>query len=126
MITATIESTKTHRPAELSGVWHESNTANWDGYGAIPVAEKTLHLTEAILEKLPQQVPLPDVGAEADGHMTLEWRNETDRLISVSVDPNQRLHYAAIIGQEQHHGSVPYATTLPRSVMNLVLEVTGA
>jgi hypothetical protein len=126
MPTATIDSTKTKALAELLAVWHQSNTANWDGQGAAPVAEKTLHLTEALLEALPEQLPLPETGAEPDGQLTLEWRTEVDRIISVSVDPNQRLHYAAVIGYELHHGRVPYSATLPRSIVNLVLDVTGA
>ncbi len=122
----TTESDKTVILAELLAVWHQSNTANWDGYGATAIAEKTLHLTEVLVEKLPPHAPLPDVGAEADGHMTLEWRNGSDRLISVSVDPNLRLHYVAVIDREQHHGCVPYSPILPRSILNLVLDVTGA
>jgi hypothetical protein len=122
---SSIEPARAELLAQLLVVWNECSSPDWDGYGAVPVNEKTLRLTEAIVEKLPLRFALPDVGAEPDGHLTLEWRSSPDRLISISMDPNLRLHYAAVIGQEQHHGSVPYSTSLPRSILNLIQDVTS-
>lgn len=58
---------------ELARTWAECRTPNWDGYDAFPVKEATLNYAYAVIQVLPLGFPLPSVGAEPDGHLTLDW-----------------------------------------------------
>ena len=49
---------------ELLKTFEECREANWDGYGAQPVQEKTYHLAHQFLAALPLSTPLPSIGAE--------------------------------------------------------------
>ena len=70
------ESTLGHHEAleELAGVWNECRNPDWDGFGALPVEQATLAAAYMLIESLPLGFPRPSIGAEPDGHITLEWR----------------------------------------------------
>ena len=51
----------------------ECSGNNWDGYRAAPITEQTYLQACAFLDALPLGTPAPSVGAEPDGHLTLEW-----------------------------------------------------
>jgi len=57
---------------DLFAVAEECKTPNWDGQGATPVFEETYRVAYRFLEALPLGTPAPTVGAEPDGHLTLE------------------------------------------------------
>jgi hypothetical protein len=44
----------------------------WDGYSAEPVAVDAYRSAYRLVEQLPAGIPMPSVGAEPDGHLTLE------------------------------------------------------
>src|SRR5262245_51649772 len=72
---------------ELISVWEECREPDWDGHGALPVSQKSLDDAYRVLDSLPLGLPLPSVGADPDGQVTLEWRTSSRRTLSVSVDP---------------------------------------
>jgi hypothetical protein len=58
---------------ELATVWEECRNDNWDGHHAIAVSQDALRNAYTFLESLPIGHPAPSIGAEPDGHLTLEW-----------------------------------------------------
>ena len=94
---------------ELSLVAEKCDAANWDGYGAAPVAKQTYLHARSFLDALPVGTPVPTVGAEPDGHLTFEWYRSSRRLLSVSVSPEGELQYAALIGPAKAYGTEPVA-----------------
>ena len=95
---------------ELNAVCAECSHPNWDGYGGLPVSSHTYDNARSYLESLPLGSPPPSVGAEPDGHITLEWYNGRRRTLSVSISPDGNLHYAAILGPSTSYGTEPLAT----------------
>ena len=108
---------------ELSRVAHECGIANWDGYRAAPVAQETYIHARSFLGALPLALPAPSVGAEPDGHITLEWYSSPRHLLSISVSPEGDLHYAALIGPARAYGTEPFCGEVPHSVLDLIRRV---
>ena len=111
---------------ELSLVAEKCDAANWDGYGASPVAKQTYSHARSFLDALPVGTPVPTVGAEPDGHLTFEWYRSPRRLLSVSVSPEGELHYAALIGPAKAYGTEPFASEAPQAILDLIRRVIAS
>lgn len=110
---------------ELAGMWEECRTPNWDGYGALPVEQDALRHAYVFIESLPLGSPLPAVGAEPDGHVTLEWYRSPRWTLSVSVSPDGTLYYAALFGTSDVRGSEPFFGEVPEIILSLIRRVCG-
>lgn len=75
------------------------------------------------VEALPLGFPQPSVSAEPDGHINLEWYRNPRRVISVSVAPSDRLHWAALIGSESPRGAVRFIDRVPESILHYIARV---
>jgi len=111
---------------ELSQTLDECCEPNWDGYGAQPVSDGTYRLARQFLEALALGTPAPSVGAEPDGHLTLEWYRSPRRTLSVSISPEGDLHYAALIGSAKAYGTEPFFGEAPKAIVDLIHRVMGA
>lgn len=111
---------------ELYQVFEECGHANWDGYSAEPVSMRVFQLTYEFLEALPLGTPAPTLGAEPDGHLTLEWYRSPHRTLSVSVSPEGDLHYAALIGDSKYYGTEPFFGEAPKAIVDLIFRVLAA
>lgn len=110
---------------ELNQVYADCLEPNWDGYGATPVSEGTYRLAYHFLEALPLGTPLPSFGAEPDGHLTLEWNRSPRWTLSISVSPEGDLHYAALLGTRKAYGTEPFFGFAPRTIRDLIQQVTA-
>lgn len=108
---------------ELYAFWQECKSPNWDGYNALAVEEKTLFNAYWFIESLPLGYPLPSVGAEPDGHLTLEWYSNPRWILSVSISPESMLYYAALFGTRYERGSDHFCGEIPQSILELMKEV---
>jgi hypothetical protein len=111
---------------ELFVVARECGTPNWDGYGAEAVQEETCWQAYHFLEALPLGIPVPTVGAEADGHLTLEWYRNPARVLSVSISPNGMLYYAALVGSSKRSGTEPFLGEVPEDILHIIRRVFSA
>lgn len=111
---------------ELATVWEECREANWDGFHALPVVQDTLRNTYVFIESLPLGFPAPSIGAEPDGHLTLEWHRSTRRTLSVSVSPDGDLHFAAMFGPNRAYGTEAFLGEVPDSILDLLRRVYAA
>lgn len=111
---------------ELATVFEECRVPNWDGFQAIPVEQETLRNAYVLLESLPLGLPSPSIGAEPDGHLTLEWHRSANRTLSVSVDAEGNLHYAALIGPNQRFGKEVFYGETPNVILDLIRLVYAA
>lgn len=111
---------------ELTLTFEECRESNWDGYQAEPVSDETYQLAVQLLKALPLGTSTPAIGAEPDGHLTMEWYRSTHRTLSVSISPESEIHYAALVGTSKAYGTEPFFGDVPETVMNLINRIMTA
>lgn len=108
---------------ELADVWRECSQPDWDGYNAVPVSGESYENAKRLVAALPPGTPQPTAGAEPDGQMTLEWRRSRRRTLSISVSPDDDLHYAALLGPARSCGTEPFRGETPQMLLDLIRRV---
>ena len=108
---------------QLIDAYCEATQSDWDGEGSTPVEPGTLKLAKEFVESLPRKYQTPEIAPEPDGHVSLEWYNGKRRLLSVSVNPDGRLHWAALIGSEDPRGSCVFFGEAPKTLLHLLRRV---
>lgn len=95
----------------------ESSRENWDGYGARALDAGAVAVAVRVLELVLSYAPLPDVGADTDGDILLEWQPTDEQVYSVSVAKNGVLAYAGIFGSDSKtHGTELFRDEIPASI----------
>ena len=74
---------------------------NWDGLDAAPIPELAFQEARNFLRKLPPSVPMPEVIAEPDGYLGLEWYTNKWLLYVVSFNGSGVLSCSGLIGSER-------------------------
>jgi hypothetical protein len=110
---------------ELLKTFEGCREPNWDGYGAQPVPEETYHLTHQFLAALPLSTPVPSIGAEPDGHITVEWYRSPKRTLSVSISPEGNLYFAALLDSAKTCGTEPFVGDVSKVISDLIARVTA-
>ncbi|MFC1758148.1 hypothetical protein ACFL2H_05185 [Planctomycetota bacterium] len=108
---------------QLIDAYAEACEPNWEGEGSIRVEPSTLQLAKEFVESLPRKYQIPEISPEPDGHVNLEWYNGKRRLLSVSVNPDGRLHWASLIGTEDPRGSCVFFGEAPKTLLHLLSRV---
>lgn len=96
----------------FSGAWE----AGWDGHAARPADPNAFIHAVRLLDDLPLDMPLPEVGVDADGDVAFEWDEGPRRIFSLRVSRDGTLHYAGLVGHSTFHGSEALRQGLPRMV----------
>ena len=105
---------------ELCTVAEECALSNWDGYDAMPVEIEAYRNAYRFIEALPPTIPSPTIGSEPDGHVTFEWYSSPTRTVSVSIDADALLHYAALFGISSAFGTEPFLGEFPFQISGLI------
>jgi hypothetical protein len=102
---------------QLIDVFEHCSGAGWDGDDSIPVDPVTLQIAKRLVEALPTEFRTPTISGEPDGHVCLEWYVNSRRILTVSVNPNGTLHWAALIGDEDPRGSCHFYGDAPATML---------
>ena len=90
--------------SSLQALRAEHSEPNWDGESAKPVAEVALDAAVSFIRALPGNLPLPEIAAEPDGAISLDWAPSKHRVFTVSIGMTDRLPYAWLDGSDRGHG----------------------
>lgn len=113
--------------SELANQLEECSVPGWDGYGAEAININAYRYAYLFVESLPSGFPMPSVGAEADGHLTLEWYRNPSWVISVSISSQGDLHYAALLGMSiRRNGTELFLGEVPAELIQLIRRVMSA
>jgi len=108
---------------QLEEVVEECSSVGWDGERAKPISSEVLQCAKVFLRSFPLGIEAPEIGAEPDGAITLEWYRSPDRVISISINPGGWLYYAAIIGATRRHGFDFVLFDISDDLLSLILQV---
>lgn len=108
---------------DLRRVQRAASKPNWDGYGALPIDSRSVEQALRFIQALPTTVPAPDISADPDGEVGFLWQREPMRTISVSVGPNGKLAYAALIGTAQSYGTEWLSNEIPQPILDNLTRV---
>ena len=110
---------------QLDEVFEECSSEGWDGEQAKPISEEVLRYTERFLNSFPLGIKAPEVGAEPDGAITLEWYRSSNKVISISINPDGRAYWAALVGTRRRHGADYAMMDIPDDLLKIILQVSG-
>ena len=91
----------------ISDLWELANShaeAGWDGGQALPADPQAIARALSLARALPEGCPLPELGVDPDGAISMDWICGRLRMLSVSVTgDSDRLAYAWIDGTDRGH-----------------------
>ena len=109
---------------ELRKTFEECSSEGWDGERAKPITKEVLRTAKIFLWSLPLGIESPEISAEPDGAISLEWYRSLSRVISISINPDRCMYYAVVIGIEEDHGRGPALFGVSDKILALIEEVT--
>jgi hypothetical protein len=107
---------KTYR--QLYQVLEDCGRSDWDAYGAAPVLLESYENAKLFARSLPFSLSSPEVSAEPDGEITFEWYSHPTRVFSVSMGPNNELHYAGLFGASRAYGTEVFHEEIPEVILS--------
>jgi len=105
---------------QLSELFLECSEPGWEGEDSEAIDRETLMIAKQFAESLPTAYRTPTITGEPDGHINLEWYVHPRRILTVSINPNRTLHWAALIGAEDPRGSCPFYGEMPRTLLDWI------
>ena len=99
------------KAAVIAEIWElarECREPGWDGYDAEPVPIEAVRRAVALVRALPANDPMPEVAAEPDGSIGLQWYRARHAVLSLSVGTENGLAYAWLDGSERGHAVAGY------------------
>jgi hypothetical protein len=110
---------------QLEEVFEECSSAGWDGERAKPISVEVLQNAEKFLSSFPLGMEAPEVGAEPDGAITLEWYRSPNKVISISINPDGWMYYASLIGTSKRHGADYSLMGISDDLLKIIIQVVG-
>jgi hypothetical protein len=96
-----------HKAAAISSLYElyiDHGQSNWDGEGAVPTSPAALETAIWFIRVLPDHLPMPEIAAEPDGAISLDWACSRHRVFTLSIGTTDRLAYAWLDGSDRGHG----------------------
>lgn len=103
--------------ARLEELWSEASHTGWDGYGAEPVDPLAYIYARFFVNALPSIAPIPEVSADSDGEVALDWVFGNRKALTVSIGPTGRCTFAWMNGQSTYRGTEWMEDEIPASIV---------
>ena len=94
-----------------------------DGEEPVRISLGAFKYSSDFIRALPAEVPLPDITADPDGEIALDWEFARRQRFSVSVGRDGRLTYAGILGSGRRHGTIQYVDGIPEAITQILSEL---
>jgi hypothetical protein len=91
--------------AELDQVCDEASYEGWNGGSGKPVSRETYMNAKLFLELLPTTAPPPEISADGDGDIALDWVFGERKALTVRIDRVGRCTFAWMRGRRTHRGT---------------------
>jgi hypothetical protein len=81
---------------QVDQLGEECSQPNWNGYTSDPINKETICNVKNVIRSIDLSYPLPTLGVEPDGYITLEWYKNTHNLLSLSIGSDIYMYYAGL------------------------------
>lgn len=109
---------------DLESFGLECSEEDWDGEGSSPVSLAALEHAKAIIRKLPEHLPMPEVCVDSDGDVSLEWLPNILQTFTLSVNSSGGVSYAWVDGVDRGYAKSKVIDGILSSVVIGVIERT--
>lgn len=109
----------------LNHVFTETCVENWNDEGAMAVTYDTFQKACEFINFLPKILPEPEISADPDGEISIEWYGKNNRVFSVSINGSGKLSYAALYGNKSFHGVEYFNCEIPKRLLRDIKEILG-
>ncbi len=99
---------KSEAISALRALSEECAEDDWDGNESFGIDALTAWNAEEFIRSLPDHFPMPEVSAEPDGAISLDWIASKNRIVSLSVGQGNRLAFAWLDGTERGYAVVNF------------------
>lgn len=111
---------------DLEDLWTEASHPGWDGYGAAPMSPEAYDFAKKFIRVLPTAAPLPELSADPDGEVALDWSFGDRRVLSVRIGPRGRCTFAWLLGQRSNRGTDWIDDEIPAPIAFALLALAPA
>lgn len=91
----------------LERIKEDCTSPGWDGEDAQAVNLASYNIAKRFLSTVPLGIVAPDPGIDVKGQMTLEWRRPDGRLLSLTFDGQEYVHYIVFLKSERFYAKRP-------------------
>lgn len=121
-------------------VWRDETTARASGDREGEIVYRLLQATQAegvsfdafnrtleFMRFLPSELPLPIVVVESEDEIGLDWDEDPQRVVSLTIDNSGHIGFAALLGREPIYGRVEYIDDgLPETLRDVLARLYPA
>jgi len=100
----------------LQEAYQAAQVEDWDGEGAPRVEPNTYYFADQFLRLLPTTIPNPEIVADRDGEILIEWDLGRRRVFTVSVGRDGTLSFSGLFGHRKIHGTEHLGELLPLAI----------
>ncbi|WP_206999823.1 hypothetical protein [Trinickia mobilis] len=87
---------------------------------------KVMVVAQRFLLALPGTVPAPELSIDGDGEASFDWRGPRGELLTIALREDGRLSYASRMSPfDKDHGTKRFVDVIPKSIIDLVHQVTA-
>ena len=101
----------------LKAIRVEAAEPDWNGFGAKALDPDAYANAQRFLEALPTTSPVPEVSADQDGEIALDWDFGHRKALTVSIGRNGRCSYAWLRGKRASHGTEWLDDEIPSNIL---------
>lgn len=108
----------------LQSIGEKANYEGWSGADSRSVQRDALRITGNLLLGLPTSLPLPEIGADSEGEVTLDWVSSSNQHLTLSIDMHGRILFAGRVGTERiTPGEIRYTQGFPYPIEALLVRM---
>ena len=108
---------------ELEETKREASFDGWNGYDARPMNPEAYVNAKIFLESMPSTAPFPEISADPDGDVALDWFFSPGKALSVSVGPTGRCTFAWMRGRRTYRGTDWLEDGVPAQIANALWQL---
>jgi hypothetical protein len=111
--------------AELDSVCAGTTQEGWNGYGARRLSADAAYYARLFLQALPPSAPVPEVSADPDGEIALDWQFAPGMALSVSIGAAGRCSFAWMRGRRTYSGTEWVDDDIPTPIADALWQLAS-